>query len=577
MKRLFLLLSLLVIKIYIAPADIISQWSSNPSVNLQVCDVSGEQVLPKIANTSDGGTYICWFDNRNGNYAVYLQRLNAMGEKQFATDGLLISGTNSQSSSLVDWDMISDDSDNAVIVFTDTRNGADINPFAYRISPQGNFLWGANGITLAGDPNTFQANPKVIKTSDNNFVITWIYSSTPNKIAFQKISGGGVKQWGADPIYFSGAGAENYTYPSLVTSDNGSVIALWSGYTGSFLNPGNYKLYTEKISPSGTSLWNDIVYSLGNVTGFFVPKIFSDGNNGAIYVWQDDRNSANVQSSFVQRYSSSGTRLFPANGSEGSTAAGMNKFDAWAAYMPATGETYIVWKQSNSLQSSFAIYGQRFSPSGSRLWTDDAKQFVAFSNNSYINQICFTKDTSFIAAYNESVFGSADNFQFAFMSSRSGDLRWGGSVKDMGNIVSGKSKVVGMIDQNGMTKIAWSDNRTGADGIYAQNINFNGTLGNLTGINNNTGQIPGSFSLLQNFPNPFNPKTIISYQLTKINFVTLKVYDILGNEAATIVNQKQNAGTYQAEFDGSNLSSGIYFYTLNAGEFSETKSMILLK
>ncbi len=71
-----------------------SQWTSNPSLNTNVCDTTGEQVLPKIALTSDGGCYIGWFDQRSGGYKVYLQRLNPQGVKQFSAGGLLISGNN---------------------------------------------------------------------------------------------------------------------------------------------------------------------------------------------------------------------------------------------------------------------------------------------------------------------------------------------------------------------------------------------------------------------------------------------------------------------------------------------------
>jgi len=561
--------------IIISNIESYAQWSNDPEVNTQICGASGEQALPKIANLSNGDTYICWFDNRNGSYAIYLQRLNNLGVKQFAVEGMLISG-NPQSSSLVDYDMIADDSNNAIIAFTDTRNGSEINPFIYKISFNGNFLWGANGITLANDAGTFQANPRLAKTSDNSIVVTWLYSSTPNKIAFQKISPGGSKQWGTDPIYLSGTGAENFTYSSLVTSDNGSVIALWSGYTGSFINPGNYKLYTQKFSSAGTSVWKDTVYSLGRVTGFFVPKIFSDGNNGALYVWQDDRNSVNLQSSYVQHYSSSGTRIFPVNGSEGSSESGFNKFDAWASYMPSANETYLVWKQSNSLQSQFAIYGQRFSPSGARLWTDNAKEFIPYGSNSFINQVCYTFDTNTVVAFNEGLFGSNNNIQKAFVTGRNGVIGWSGTVKNISSVSSEKSKTVATMNSQGMTKIVWSDGRNGASDIYAQNINANGQLGN-TGVYVVNNSEPVKYLLSQNYPNPFNPSTNLEFGIPNLEFVSLKVYDLLGNEIDILVNEVMPAGSYKIKFDGSGLSSGIYFYALTSGNFTDKKKMILLK
>ena len=90
-------------------------------------------------------------------------------------------------------------------------------------------------------------------------------------------------------------------------------------------------------------------------------------------------------------------------------------------------------------------------------------------------------------------------------------------------------------------------------------------------------QLPTKFSLEQNFPNPFNPMTTIRYQIPELSFVTLKVYDVIGNEVATLINEEKTVGNYQVEFDASSLSSGIYFYRLQAGEFVETKKMILMK
>jgi hypothetical protein len=88
---------------------------------------------------------------------------------------------------------------------------------------------------------------------------------------------------------------------------------------------------------------------------------------------------------------------------------------------------------------------------------------------------------------------------------------------------------------------------------------------------------PKEFSLYQNYPNPFNPSTKILYSVAKLSNVSIKVFDILGNEIATLVNEEIPAGIYEAEFDATQLTSGIYFYKLQAGPFIETKKMILLK
>ena len=84
--------------------------------------------------------------------------------------------------------------------------------------------------------------------------------------------------------------------------------------------------------------------------------------------------------------------------------------------------------------------------------------------------------------------------------------------------------------------------------------------------------------MLQNFPNPFNPSTTIYYSIPEISFVTLKVYDVLGIEITTLVNEEKPAGSYEVEFSAAGgLPSGVYFYLLNSGNVIETKKMILLK
>lgn len=89
--------------------------------------------------------------------------------------------------------------------------------------------------------------------------------------------------------------------------------------------------------------------------------------------------------------------------------------------------------------------------------------------------------------------------------------------------------------------------------------------------------LPDRYELGQNYPNPFNPKTIIYFQLPMSNYVKLIVYDVMGREVATLVNEQLNSGTYEIEWDASDYPSGIYFYTLSTGNFTETKRMVMIK
>ena len=123
---------------------------------------------------------------------------------------------------------------------------------------------------------------------------------------------------------------------------------------------------------------------------------------------------------------------------------------------------------------------------------------------------------------------------------------------------------------------------------YTQDVqtyfNNNFTNGTVSDLADNNYTIPEKFSLSQNYPNPFNPSTKIKYSIPNVTLsevegsrVQLKVYDVLGNEVATLVNEYRNAGSYEVNFNASSLSSGIYFYRLQAGSFIQTKKMLLIK
>lgn len=119
-----------------------------------------------------------------------------------------------------------------------------------------------------------------------------------------------------------------------------------------------------------------------------------------------------------------------------------------------------------------------------------------------------------------------------------------------------------------------------ASAWYCQVDNVFGTMGThtfTTDVKDITSTLPTAYALEQNFPNPFNPATRINFSIPNEGFVTLNVYNSIGQQVATLVNESKPAGTYQVDFDGAKLSSGIYFYKITSGNFTETKKMILMK
>ncbi len=458
---------------------IFAQWSSDPATNLQVCDTTGDQALPKVASLPDGGCYISWFDNRDGNYAVYLQRLDPLGNKMWDNNGLLISN-NAQNSSLVDYAIGIDDHNNAIVTFTDIRDNDSLHAFAYLIDTSGTFLWGANGVRLSGNGD-YQPNPVVTQTSDGNYVFAWIVATDTQKIALQKISLAGTKMWGTDPIIYASGTAENYSNPKIVASDNGSIVLVHQGYTGPFF-AAVVHLYAQKFDTDGNTVWGAggvVIQDLGTIPFYDIPLAVSDDNNGVFVEWYDDRDNNSLFSSFVQHVTSTGTLLFPANGTEVSTNSSMHHLNPTLAYNSSTDELFSFWLEETPLQDNFAVYGQKFDASGTRQWTDNGKSFTTLSSNALFGPYSQAADTSVYVFYLQGNPSGVNQSVNAFMVNSDGNFSWTPNITDVSDPTPNKLHTVTTISNDNIAKIIWEDTRNDGGGIYAQNVNPNGALGNI--------------------------------------------------------------------------------------------------
>ncbi|MBK8550423.1 MAG: T9SS type A sorting domain-containing protein [Ignavibacteria bacterium] len=168
----------------------------------------------------------------------------------------------------------------------------------------------------------------------------------------------------------------------------------------------------------------------------------------------------------------------------------------------------------------------------------------------------------------------------------SGEINNSGFEVERSNVngeVSNSWESIGFVEGQGSTNQSHEYNfedRKLSAGKYKYRLRQTDFSGNYEYYNLNSEVVigtPEKYELSQNYPNPFNPVTHLEFGIPDLGFVTLKVYDITGREVKTLVKEIKPAGRYSLTFDGSNLSSGIYFYTLTAGEFKQTKRMMILK
>ena len=247
--------------------------------------------------------------------------------------------------------------------------------------------------------------------------------------------------------------------------------------------------------------------------------------------------------------------------------------------------TLFCGSRSNGVSRS-TNSGQNWDPANNGLLTYDVRGLCSNENGIFL----FTdNEGSTSGVYFSSDYGS--NWMFRGLTN-----------KDIVSIVNISNVMLGMVYNEGIYKstnngVSWSLVNDGLTNLRAKHlILYNNYLyyfaesnvasdkpiwkrpvGEVIGINSNSSEIPSQFNLSQNFPNPFNPKTNILFELPKESFVKLIVYNTLGKEVTILANQVLKAGSYKIDWDASNYPSGIYFYKLEARNFIESKKMILIK
>jgi hypothetical protein len=467
MKKLTSLFSLFfILTCFVSPA----QWSSDPMENTAIAEVAGDQAIPKVATSMNGITYISWFSNEGGNYNVRLQKLDVFGNKMWAEEGLLVSD-NTSDSWLTEWDMTVDQEDFALLTFQDIRNGYN-DAFAYRISPDGEFLWGEDGVELSTGP-AFDAAPKVTATNSGNAVFAW---QAETVVILQKISPDGTKLWGDDGITISGT--NTFSWPQLLPVGEDDVILKYFEDSGPAWAPTRH-VFAQRYDPDGNAVWDNptIVSNAGGISAWTqVFSFINDGNDGFYMAWHDDRDNNMLSSVFVQHVDADGEILFSDDGVEASTMAGRNHFYPHLALPPGSENIYVYWNEMDGNQNDRGIYGQKFSAIGERLWTDNGKTFIEISSTNVYPFAAGNSDEDAIVFY-EHYFDGINAAIKAMRIDADGNFVWDDQMIDMCSVNSQKIHPYAGSYHDSQWILAWEDTRNGNADIFGQNIQLDGSLG----------------------------------------------------------------------------------------------------
>ncbi|MDP8322137.1 MAG: T9SS type A sorting domain-containing protein [Candidatus Stygibacter australis] len=456
-----------------------ADWSEDPEFNNQISNLGGDQTIPKTAQNPDGSSYIGWWSNSTGNYNMRLQYLDAEGNIVWDENGILVSD-HTQMTWLTDWDMTVDHDGNAIMAFNDVREGEDqLDIFGYKITPDGEFAWGGNGINLSnGD---FNVAPKVTVTANNNCIFAW---SDEYQIIARSISPDGAENW-ETPIIINEPETSNW--PQLMAADNdgseGNFLMKYFVDSGPYWAPDRF-VYIQKYANSGAPVWDApaVVSDASGISAW--NQVFSwapDGSGGAVIAWHDDRNSENISRAYAQHITTDGTAIFTDGIQVGDHGAN-NQYYPQVIFQPIDENICVYWEETDPGQNNSGIVGQKINSDGELLYGNEG---VTISNiqptgGTIIALRPFGEDV--VVTYSTYPWGNFNNEQIlAERVNPEGDIVWDETliISDMQTqkMHTDMSDIIyldgGFIPSDGFV-ISWG---SGSDGIYAQRFNQDGTIG----------------------------------------------------------------------------------------------------
>ena len=384
---------------------------------------------------------------------------------------------------------------------------------------------------------------------------------------------------------FGGGGSDLW----LIRTDS-SGKTIWDKTFGNFENDIGYCV--RETDDGGFITIGGLAFSAGAITNVWIQKINSSGN----LIWSKTyaRNQYNIGYSIAQ--TSDGNFIAAAF-----TTDPISHNDFWLMKLNSNGDT--LWtktfpesltdvpfdiEETNDKGFILAGYTQSFGTGstdfflikvdslGNEMWNRTYGGALEEEAHSVKQAI----DGGYVIAGWTRSFGAGDYDMYIVKTDKDGNLQWS---QTYGKSHTDKAYSVTLTPDNGfvVTGSGFREGRFVMPLIKFAPISNEDILSVNKLIYSDSNEIKTSadfdFSLAQNYPNPFNPATIISWEMPVTSFTTLKVYDVLGNEITTLVNEEKPAGRYEINFEANNLSSGVYYYRITTGNFTQTKKMILMR
>lgn len=450
--------------------SVLAQWSADPAVNTPISTATNSQYLPAIVSDGAGGAIITWYDTRDGgghNNDIYVQRINACGVVQWTVDGLAIcTAINSQYVPSI----VSDGEGGAIITWNDNRNGSNYDIYAQRIDATGTVRWAAEGLAVCTEKSD-QFSTSSVSDGSGGVIITWYDNRNGNgdNVYAQRINASGAAQWTADGVAVCTA-TNSQNNPIIISDGSGGAIITWNDGR----NPTGADIYAQRINATGAVQWTtDGVAICTAANAQFSPTMISDQSGGAILTWNDKR-SGNDYDIYAQRINATGVVQWIVNGVAICTAIN----DQLIPTITSDGSNgaIITWNDNRS-GSNNDIYAQRVNASGAVQWTTDGVSIRTATKSQWGPGIVSDGSGGAIITRNDNTNGSNYDI-YAQRISASGAAQWTTGGVAICTAPNNQFNPAITADGSNGAIITWVDVRNNWDfDIYAQNVNSNGMIG----------------------------------------------------------------------------------------------------
>jgi beta propeller repeat protein len=336
------------------------EWSE---AGRQLAKSQGKQTSPKIIKLPTADWLVVWEDSRNGSPLLFGQKINSSGVTLWPEGGLpLAPGGKSEEKAVV----APAPDGQIIVVWQDRRNG-ETDLFGQKVSTAGLLAWSDDGQVLVAAPGSVvHQNVSLIDSGRGEIIMVFEDARSGfSNIYAQKLSLQGDLLWGKNAIPLARVKADQ-TNPRLVSDGDGGALVIWEDRR----NPAFTKIYGQRITAAGKKSWEGGSRQLTELDSQQTsPAIISDGDGGAIVVWVDERNPLGLKDLYGQRISSTGEQLWEVNGVPFNTADGDQVEPAMLA--DGKGGGFLTWTDYRRGDRNPDIYAQRFGPSGQLLWDRD--------------------------------------------------------------------------------------------------------------------------------------------------------------------------------------------------------------